>query len=361
MRKYIASVLGSASMLVLASVAAKADGIPYTPSDGPYIGLGVGGAFPRAFSPRGGDADNASASIDNNVFGDVALGYGWGDGWRFELEGAYRNADMASVRYSDATHGGFTTWSLFGNAIYDIDTTQFGWDNYGFVPHVGVGLGWAHMHAAHAGYFNGNEINGEADALAYQGILGVGYQVAPDVKLDLDYRFVGTDTGRFETIPAAGRTSLSVQYYEVLLGLRWEFDHPEAAPAAYIPPPPPPPAPAPVARVPETARSFQVFFDFDKSNITDAAAKVIQSAAESVREGHLTRITVTGHTDTVGSAKYNQALSERRADAVKSQLVSDGIDTGEITTIGVGKTGLLVPTADGVREPQNRRAEIVLQ
>ena len=70
---------------------------------------------------------------------------------------------------------------------------------------------------------------------------------------------------------------------------------------------------------------------------------------------------MTGHTDTVGSAAYNQALSERRAASVQRVLVADGVPGGEITTIGVGKTGLLVPTADGVREPQNRRAEIVLQ
>ncbi len=75
----------------------------------------------------------------------------------------------------------------------------------------------------------------------------------------------------------------------------------------------------------------------------------------------MVQLTVTGHTDTVGSAKYNQALSERRAASVKSALVADGVSGGEITTLGVGKTGLLVPTADGVREPQNRRAEIVLQ
>ncbi len=152
------------------------------------------------------------------------------------------------------------------------------------MPHVGVGLGWAHMHAAHSGFFNGNVINGEADALAYQGILGVGYSIAPDVKLDLDYRFVGTDTGDFSTIPTGGRTSLSMQYYEAVLGLRWEFDHPAPAPAAYVPPPPPP-APAPVAKVPEAQRSFQVFFDFDKSDITDAAARVIQSASDSVKQG----------------------------------------------------------------------------
>jgi outer membrane protein OmpA-like peptidoglycan-associated protein len=135
-------------------------------------------------------------------------------------------------------------------------------------------------------------------------------------------------------------------------------------PPAPVPAPPPeaPVAPpAPVVKAPEAARQFQVFFDFDKSDITSAAAQVIEAAAEAVKAGNVVRLTVTGHTDTVGSAKYNQALSERRAAAVKGQLVSDGVASGEITATGVGKTGLLVPTADGVREPQNRRAEIVLQ
>jgi outer membrane protein OmpA-like peptidoglycan-associated protein len=145
--------------------------------------------------------------------------------------------------------------------------------------------------------------------------------------------------------------------------LRWVVPlfvpEPEAPPSPPPPPvAPPPPPPPPVV---EAQRSFQVFFDFDKSNITDAAAKVIQSAADAVRQGHFVQITVTGHTDTVGTAAYNQGLSERRAAAVKQALVGDGVADGEITTVGVGKTGLLVPTADGVREPQNRRAEIVMQ
>jgi outer membrane receptor protein involved in Fe transport len=147
------------------------------------------------------------------------------------------------------------------------------------------------------------------------------------------------------------------------LGIKYMFGAPSAAsePAAAPAPLPAPPPAAPPAAPVEAARSFQVFFDFDKSNITAAAAKVIQAAADAVRAGHVVQITVTGHTDTVGSAAYNQGLSERRAASVKGQLVADGVASGEITTLGVGKTGLLVPTADGVREPQNRRAEIVLQ
>ena len=71
------------------------------------------------------------------------------------------------------------------------------------------------------------------------------------------------------------------------------------------------------------------------------------------------RIVVTGHTDTVGSVLYNQKLSDRRAAAVKAELQSLGVDSNVIVATGVGKNGLLVPTANGVREAQNRRAEIV--
>jgi outer membrane receptor protein involved in Fe transport/outer membrane protein OmpA-like peptidoglycan-associated protein len=128
--------------------------------------------------------------------------------------------------------------------------------------------------------------------------------------------------------------------------------------AAPIPAPPAAPVVPPHV---ELQRQFQVFFDFDKSEISAAAAKVIQAAADAVKAGGVAHLTVTGHTDTVGTASYNQGLSERRAAAVKRQLVLDGVADSEIATVGAGKSGLLVPTADGVREPQNRRAVIELQ
>lgn len=68
---------------------------------------------------------------------------------------------------------------------------------------------------------------------------------------------------------------------------------------------------------------------------------------------------MTGHTDTVGGVAYNQRLSERRARAVEDALVADGVPKDTIAARGVGKTDLMVPTADGVREPKNRRVEIV--
>jgi OOP family OmpA-OmpF porin len=119
-----------------------------------------------------------------------------------------------------------------------------------------------------------------------------------------------------------------------------------------------PAAPAAAARMVNT---FQVFFDFDRSNIEVTAAQIIEQAAASAKKGNMTRIELVGHTDAAGTEAYNQALSERRALAVKQQLLKDGVPASEITAVGVGKGGQLVPTADGVREPQNRRTEILLR
>jgi iron complex outermembrane receptor protein len=177
--------------------------------------------------------------------------------------------------------------------------------------------------------------------------------------LNRKYKSEVTDSGGLDFVEDPGRPAEWGIRVTAKFGPFGSKEPPAAEPAP-MPEPPPPPAPAPVTKT-EVQRAFQVFFDFDKSDITQAAAAVIQKAADSVKAGNLTKIIVTGHTDTVGTAKYNQALSERRAAAVKGQLVTDGVASGEIAATGVGKTGLLVPTADGVREPQNRRAEIVLQ
>jgi outer membrane protein OmpA-like peptidoglycan-associated protein len=102
-----------------------------------------------------------------------------------------------------------------------------------------------------------------------------------------------------------------------------------------------------------------VFFDFDKSDITPEAARIIRDAADNAKRTGISRIVATGHADRSGSVPYNQALSERRSAAVKAQLVREGIAEGQIQAVGKGELDPLVPTADGVREPRNRRVEIV--
>lgn len=122
--------------------------------------------------------------------------------------------------------------------------------------------------------------------------------------------------------------------------------------------PEPKPAPAPPAP-PPVARNYIVFFDWDKAEITDEALAILKSAAENARKGNISRIEATGHADTSGTRAYNMKLSEKRARAVQAQLKKLGIATNEIGIDWKGELQPLVPTADGVREPQNRRVEIV--
>ena len=129
---------------------------------------------------------------------------------------------------------------------------------------------------------------------------------------------------------------------------------PPPPPAPYVEPAPPPPPAAAVV----PAREFMVFFDFDKSNLTTEAREVVSAAVRTAKERGAVRIVVTGHTDTVGSLRYNQGLSERRANSVKAEMVKQGMDGTMIATVGKSFTDPLIQTGPGVREPQNRRAVI---
>lgn len=129
-------------------------------------------------------------------------------------------------------------------------------------------------------------------------------------------------------------------------------------PAAYAQQAGKPAAPAAPMTQSKQLAKYQVFFDWDKYAVTPEARTVITKAAEEFKKSGTVRITATGHTDTSGSAEYNQRLSERRAVAVKNELVKMGVPAASIVTVGKGQNDLLVPTADGVREAKNRRVEI---
>ena len=151
----------------------------------------------------------------------------------------------------------------------------------------------------------------------------------------------------------------------------WQFDHIAACrdeffaalgdvETALKPKMMPAPQPAPVAAAPAPAVSL-VFFDFDSAVLTPEARAIVRTAAQQARRGGTARIEVTGHADTSGPASYNVGLSQRRANAVRTLLISEGVSQAEIAVAAKGETEPLVPTPDGVREPQNRRVEIVVK
>jgi len=252
-------------------------------------------------------------------------------GPRVEIEGVFRQ-NMATIATGPFTAGAnIQQTSIMANLLYDF--------NFGnFVPYIGGGAGIA--------FVNASALGGVANStqFAYQGILGVGYRIDDNWRFNLDGRYYGT------TAPTLGNSNVTFQNNNISLmaSLQFKFGAPSA--------PPPPPMAAPVA-----PPSFMVFFDWDRSNLSQQALNTIKQAAGAFKTKGNARITATGHTDTSGPEAYNMALSLRRANTVKDALVREGVPAQAITVIGRGEAGLLVKTADGVREPQNRRVEIVIQ
>jgi outer membrane protein OmpA-like peptidoglycan-associated protein len=127
-------------------------------------------------------------------------------------------------------------------------------------------------------------------------------------------------------------------------------------PPVYVAPPapPPPPPPAPVCN----SGPYIVFFDWDKSNLRPDAASVLDNAVAQYANCGMAKVMLAGHADKSGTAKYNVGLSQRRNDTVRGYLASKGVTDGAISAEAFGETAPLVQTADGEREPQNRRVEV---
>jgi len=129
--------------------------------------------------------------------------------------------------------------------------------------------------------------------------------------------------------------------------------------------PPPPPPPVPVKEAPKVIDRLvlHVNFDFDKSTVRKADVADLQKAIDFVKKYPDYQIEIAGHTDSVGSAKYNQALSERRAAAVKEYLLKHGmIDTQKdiVMTKGYGEDKPIADNSTKKGRFENRRVEILV-
>jgi OmpA-OmpF porin, OOP family len=321
-------------------------------------------------------------------------GYQWGP-WRFEEEYSYRNSQLSSPAGFTAVgplglsstgerfSGQRNAHAIMTNVIYDF---TIGWP---ISPHIGAGIGAVDIIdsvsvtnftlprpigppivpptplSVAPQTFGGTILHGSSWQLGYQAIGGIRYDFSPAVSFDLDYRYLSTtdptisndSSARFPFPHGTGGTNCCVRVsnntsyhtHNIVASVTMKFGAPPAPPPPLPPAPPPPPPP----------KVFLVFFDWDKYNITPEGQQIIALAAQQYKAGGSVRLQVTGYTDTSGSAGYNQRLSERRANAVANALAAQGVARSDMAVSGRGMNDLRVPTPLGVREPQNRRVEIL--
>jgi OOP family OmpA-OmpF porin len=319
------ALLGAVALLATPMAAANAQSMftPGAANPGFYIG-GEGGLNWLL--------NNNSYTMDTGYAVGGKIGYDF-VGPRVELEGLYRNNRGSGIVQSPNGSFNYVTGqvnqiSAMANVLYDFAPGAT------ITPYIGAGAGIAFVDPSLA-----PGCTMCSTQFAYQGIVGIGYNLAPGWRLDLDGRYYGTtNPGQY--------TNNNIS---VMLGLTYKFGQPET-----VAPPPPPPAPA-------AAPSFMVFFDWDRSDLSAQAITTLRQVAAAYKERGSARVTATGHTDKSGPDAYNMALSLRRANAVKNALVTEGVPATAIAVVGRGESQPLVQTADGVREPQNRRVEIVMQ
>ena len=351
------NALAAATILAL-PIAAKAQ-----PITGLYVGGGAGVNI-----MQNEHADITSATLGRTAgltsrLGpavDLSIGYGLGNGLRAEVEGSFRYNAFSGTSGDTRVGGQEQKFGGMFNVLYDLAALT------PFIPlvqpYVGVGAGYQfaqdrNVHVDSPGLV-ANEATSTKGKFAYQGIIGAALPITtvPGLAVTADYRFMGllgdrNYSGTLNGEPA--NFKLDHDYnHTILVGFRYNF--------GVQPPPAPAPAPAAVAPSP-ISRSYLVFFDWDKANLTDRARQIVSEAAANSTKVQYTRLEVNGYTDTSGTPKYNQGLSIRRAQSVAAELVKDGVPKSAIAIQGFGETHLLVPTGQGVREPQNRRVEIIIK
>ncbi|TCZ66122.1 OmpA family protein [Roseicella aquatilis] len=353
-----------ATATVLAPGLALAQPVPAVPVSpnvvsGLYIAGGIGANWWRDPS------SNGFRLHDEDVFlgGYGAIGWGLGNGFRAEIEGNYRTSNMSSTYYRGAqmgTSGDQNSRGVMANVLFDFDLSNFGLA-LPVTPYIGGGIGYAWQELKGiTGTVGGTavKINNTEANFAYQGIAGLAYNLGGGLALTAEYRYFAVNEMTYGALRTGGNAGavantfkVSPENHSAMIGLRYAFNAVPPAPPAVV---------APVT-APAVARTYLVFFDWDRADLTERARQIIAEAADASRKTQTTRIEVAGHADRSGTPQYNQRLSQRRADAVAAELVRRGVNRGEIAVTAYGESRPLVPTADGVREPQNRRVEIVLK
>ena len=338
-----------------------------------YLGAKGGIVFPRDTSFQGPNSRTPLFKNDQKRGWTAGgqLGYDFGR-FRMESDIYYSRSSLrntAIFAYPDfglpgsySASGRTDSWNFMLNALIDIIQT----DRLTFSVGGGVGAARTKLNALRPS----SSINSVTDsdwAFAYQGIAGMRYALSDSLDLTLDYRYAETAKNNF--LRGTGSpVDAKLKSHAVLAGFAFKFGANEVAAAEPTPPPPPPaevPPPPPVTPPPPPVAApppgpFIVFFDWDQSSLTAEGEKILGDAISAYKAAGTAMISVAGYTDRSGSDGYNESLAQRRGDAVKAFLQQNGVDAASISVTSYGERNPIVGTADGVREPQNRRVELKL-
>ena len=325
-----------------------------------YVGVDGGAMIVEDLSLKVAGQDSA-ASLDTKKAFDIGgvVGYDFG-GFRLESEVSYRNADVSGFNSqtpqlpinstttlapggSYKVGGNTTALSFMVNGLFD-----FG-DDDGIQGFIGGGVGVARVDLQVV-YAPPPVLDDSDTGFAWQALAGVRAPLSDNWDVGLKYRFFNAD--KVSLVNRLGRAvDTRFRSHSLMGSLIYNFG---GAPAPVEVAPPPPPPPAPVCNT----GPYIVFFDWDKSNLRPDAASVLDNAVAQYSNCGSAKVMLAGHADKSGTAKYNVGLSERRNDTVRTYLESKGVSSGAIATEAFGETAPLVKTADGEREPQNRRVEV---
>jgi OmpA-OmpF porin, OOP family len=341
------------------------------------------------------------AKGDTGFGGALALGYAFDNGFRTEAQLAKGNAEFKNNGVS-STLGNVNVWTAMLNGLYDFN--RDGRIN----PFVGAGVGLARVNLLAGSYDQANATNpllalDRASAVAiddsdtgfaWQLIAGLGLKLSDQLTADISYTYVnvadlnfaGTGRARSGLRGLTGTAPLNLGASSgsgglpgaggLGLGLRYSFAAPPPPPLPPVvrPPEPPPvvvpppvvePPPQPVI-VPEPVRqvcdgrSFVVYFEHDKSFLTSEATSVIDNAVQEVTalSCNYQSALIQGHADLSGNPQYNIGLSQRRVTIVREAMVARGVPGDLMTGEAFGESKPAKATADGVKEPLNRRTEV---
>ncbi|HVK80922.1 MAG TPA: OmpA family protein [Verrucomicrobiae bacterium] len=331
--------------VALAALLAGAGGVAHA-TEGWYgradIGHSVDGSFEGDYV-----SDELTTDFENDWLGALGLGYAFQNGFRAEGELAYRYNDLEGTLDGGDVTGYARSWSAMANLFYDFNRGG------GVEPYLGVGVGAARVGAGVDGYGADQDT-----VLAYQALAGLAFNITERLDLDVGIRYFAAPEAEFTF--SGAEVSGDYEHTAATVGLRWQFAGAAPPPVVVAPPPvAPPPPPPPVAAACPTSE-FVVYFEWDRSNLNQAALETIDAAVNRARQCNVSGVVVVGHTDTSGSPTYNQGLSERRASVVRDALVARGIGAGSITSNARGESDLARATRDGVREPLNRRTAVTI-